>query len=416
MIPISQLVRDMFANRTRLLLTILAVAWGTFSITSMLAVGEGLRLTFGNAIANSGEGSLVVTGKQTTKAHHGQSNGIKILLTQHDLDTLKKSFAGRALITGSIAWDVHIHRNAKESRGPPVTAVEPDYVRMHAIHVMPGGRFIDAEDNKQHRQVIVLGDHTVKKLFNANENPIGQYVYLKNKPFLVIGIQNKTVQLIETSQYPDEMTNWIPYSIYQELSNNYNYSNFIIAPQDLTIIPRLQNEVRRYIASSRQVDPNDPGLVDFINIQEEKQKINLFFYGIEIVLGIIGSLTLLVAGVGIANVMYISVRRATREIGIRMALGATAHDILAYYACEAGITTAIGGVIGLFLTKIVVFIINCIPINSDILEEFGSPRPVMSLSVILLVIFTLGATGLLAGIFPARKAALINPAEALRYE
>jgi putative ABC transport system permease protein len=134
------------------------------------------------------------------------------------------------------------------------------------------------------------------------------------------------------------------------------------------------------------------------------------------VLGLIGTLTLIVAGVGIANVMFISVKRATREIGIRMALGATSYKIMAYYGLEALITTAIGGIIGLLMAKGVVVIINKIPMKAELLQYFGSPRPVLSWTVMIVVIAILGAIGFLAGFFPARKAALINPAEALRYE
>ena len=189
MLPISHILKDMLTNRTRLLLTILAVAWGTFSICTMLAVGEGLRITFSKAIDSMGKGALVVTGKQTTRAFHGQSNGILISLTQQDLDQLKKSLLGRAQITGSIAWDVHVSNGKKYSRGAPITAVLPDYGQIHAIQLLPGGRFIDAEDDKKHRQVIVLGSRTYEKLFKPYENVIGKYVYLKDKPFLVIGVQ-----------------------------------------------------------------------------------------------------------------------------------------------------------------------------------------------------------------------------------
>jgi len=406
----------MLTNRTRLLLTILAVAWGTFSICSMLAVGEGLRLTFGNAMHSMGQGALVVTGKQTTRAFHGQSNGIQISLTQHDLDQLKRSLQGRADITGSIAWDIPLYYGEKTSHHAPTTAILPDYGRIHAIHLIPGSRFINLLDDVQHRQVIVLGNRTYIKFFKPHENAIGKTIYLKDKPFLIVGVQRKSVELVATNQYPDEFTNWIPYSTYQEITNSYNYSNFIIAPFQLDQVDALQTEIRHYIAMNRHLNPEDPGILDFINIQKEKEKINIFFYGIEVVLGIMGSLTLIVAGVGIANVMYMSVRRATREIGIRMALGAQPYEILLYYVIEALLTTFIGGMTGVLLTEGLVMIVAQIPMDSEILQYFGSPRPVLSMVIVLVVISILGIIGILAGFFPARKAANIHPAEALRYE
>lgn len=416
MISITHILKNMFSNRTRLFLTILAVAWGTFSIASMLAVGDGLRMTFANAINSTGEAALVISGHQSTQPYRGQPSGIKVILTQEDLDRLRLAMHGSALVTGQKEWAVKIHKGNKTHRGPPLTAVDTQYDRIHGVGVLPGGRFINAEDERLRRQVIVLGTKTIAKIFKPRENPIGQFVYLEGKPFLVIGVQRKTLQLISTNSVPDIFTNWIPYSTYQEVTNDRTYDTFIIAPYDLKDVATLQRIAKHVIASRRQLNPDDPGIVNFINLENEKTKINLFSYGIEIFLGVIGALTLVVAGVGIANVMYISVKRATREIGIRMAIGATSYEILFYYACEALITTAIGGAIGLVMAKGLVILVNKIPMNSELLDYFGNPRPILSWNVMLVVILILGVIGFIAGIFPAKKAASINPAEALRYE
>jgi len=416
MIPFKYLLKSMLMNRTRAVLTIFAIAWGTFTIAIMLAVGEGLRLTFGQVINHLGTAALVISGKQTTKSHHGQSSGIQIMLTQHDLDRLKKILLGRAEITGSVLSDRAITYGAKMTRGMPVTAVAPEYADFHAIKTLPSGRFIDGADDELRRQVIVLGDRTYHKLFKPHENAVGKTVYVAGKPFIVIGVQRQSLQLIMTSQYPDEFTNWVPYQTYQALTNDYNYSNFFVAPKDLSQVSQLQNEIRHFITKDRQLGPDDLGILDFINIQQEKQKIMLFFYGIEMVLGIIGALTLVVAGVGALNVMYISVRSATREIGVRMALGATTFDILLYYICEALLTAAIGGTLGAFLAKGTVMLINLVPMDSELLQYLGRPRPILSIQLIFIVIITLGAISLTAGAFPARKAASIDPVEALRYE
>lgn len=415
MISITHVMKNMFTNRTRLVLTILAVAWGTFSIASMLAVGEGLRLTFGSVVNNAGTGALIVSGHQSTESFRGQASGIQVVLNQEDLNRLRLAMDNTASVAGEAEWSITIY-NGKKSRRGVVKPVSPNYAKIHGINLMTGSRFINAEDDKQHRQVIVLGTRTVQKLFNPSENPIGKYVYLGSHPFLVIGVQRKTLQLLSTNSVNDDFTNWVPYSTYEELTRNRTYSNFIIAPFDLEQVPRLQRDIKHIIANSRQLNPDDPGILDFINLQKEKMKINLFFYSIEFILGIIGVLTLVVAGVGIANVMYISVKRATREIGIRMAVGATTYEILFYYACEALITTGIGGILGLIMAKGLVLLVNQIPMNSELLQYMGSPRPVLSLNVMIIVIVVLGVIGFFAGIFPARKAASINPAEALRYE
>jgi len=416
MMILQQILKNMLSNRTRLILTILAIAWGTFSITSMLAVGEGLRVTFGNAVDQSGDGALIVAGNKSSRTYKGTPSGTKVEFRQQDIDNLQESMKGKATISAVYDWNVSIFRGAKARHGAPVIAIDENYAKLHGVKVKPGGRFINYQDDKNHRQVIVLGTRTLKKLFKRGENPIGKYVYLGNQPFTVIGVQKETMQLLSTSSSPDYFVNWIPYHTYQELTKDLSYTQVIVAPNELSDIPIFEKEIINNIALSRQVDPEDPSIFEIINLQKEKEKLNVFFSSIEIVLGIIGALTLVVAGVGIANVMAISVKRSTREIGIRMAVGAKTSDILIYYALEALITTAIGGLIGIFMAKGLVGVINLIPINSEIMDKIGSPKPILSFNVMFFVIFILGLVGFVSGIFPARKAASIQPAEALRHE
>ncbi|HEX2549631.1 MAG TPA: FtsX-like permease family protein, partial [Gammaproteobacteria bacterium] len=287
---------------------------------------------------------------------------------------------------------------------------------IHGIKVNPPGRFLNVLDDVYRRQVIVLGLHSVERLFKPKENPVGQYIFVDNSPFMVIGVQRKNLQLLSTGKMPDDYLNWIPYSTYQALTANRNYTGFIIAPNQLADIPRIEQEIRKVIARTRGLNADDPGILNVINLQEEKEKLILFLKGMEWILGVIGGLTLLVAGVGIANVMYISVKRATREIGIRMALGARTYEILCYYTVEAVLTTLLGGLLGFLLAFGLIYFLQHLPVQSEVMEHLGNPRPVLSFNVIFIVMLVLGTIGLLSGIFPARKASLIHPAEALRHE
>lgn len=415
MLPISQIIKDMISNRMRLALTILAVAWGTFAITIMLAVGEGLRITFSNVNQSAQQEALLVSGGASSETYQGQASNIPIIFDEQDFKKLKLALSNKAFVSATINDNATIFYG-KNSKASYLTAIDPIYPLIHTISLKQGGRNINVNDNLQERQVIILGQQTAKALFTHGENPVGKWVRIGKKAFLVIGVQRKSLSLFATNRMPDEYNNWIPMRTYQGLNDSRHYAEFIIAPFALADIPQLQKHIQFVIANSRHFNPNDPSLVNFINLQDQKTKLNLFLLGLEIMLGIIGGLTLIVAGVGIANVMHISVKRATREIGIRMAIGATTYDILSYYAAEALLTTAIGGCCGLIMSQAVIMMIKRLPMNPILAEYFGSPQPVLSINVILIVILALGIVGLLAGIFPAHKASTINPAEALRHE
>ncbi len=171
-----------------------------------------------------------------------------------------------------------------------------------------------------------------------------------------------------------------------------------------------------YIALKYHCDPEGKNLVNFTDSYKVQQKTNQLFIGMEIFLGIIGGINLIIAGTGLANVMFMSVHRATREIGIRMAIGAKMRYILFYYMVEALMVTFIGGIIGLLAAFSFRSAIYNLSAQQQFFKSLGSPKPILSFLVVVIVMIFLGVTGLLAGFFPAKKAASIHLAEALRHE
>jgi putative ABC transport system permease protein len=295
-----------------------------------------------------------------------------------------------------------------------VLAVNSPYAEMNKMNINATGRFISPLDIVNNRKVIVLGAD-IK--FKSLENPVGEKVYINGQPFLVIGQLAQKAQLGGRRQN-DAVRAFIPYSTYKLLMNPQKIDSFIIElkkDQDETWI---ENKIQTIVALMHHADPTDTKIVTVRNFSKRQAQVNDFFFGMQIFLGIVGALTLMVAGVGIANVMYASVSRATHEIGIRMAIGAQTYQILTHYIGEALLATIIGGAIGLIMALFLVLGINNLPLELPewLAKIISRPEAILSWNVVVAVISVLGITGLLAGLFPALKASRVDPSEALRYE
>jgi putative ABC transport system permease protein len=216
---------------------------------------------------------------------------------------------------------------------------------------------------------------------------------------------------------PDRDGTWIPVTTFRTMFNREHFSNLVVKPRRANEMERVKSRINEVVAGRHGCDPADPEILGYWDTLEQQEISNNVLYGLQVLLGIIGGLTLIVAGVGIANVMYVSVSNATRDIGIRMAVGARTYQVLFQYVLEALTATALGGVIGIAASHLLVWLVGrLVPTEAEFFEFVGRPVPVLSLNVALVVVAILGGIGLLAGYFPSRRAAQVDPATALRYE
>jgi len=400
-------------KKKRAVLTVASIAWGTVAVLLLLAFGQGFREQLLRNEQGMGRNISIVWAGQTSKPFRGLPPGRRISFAETDARYARERMGDIATVIGEIEKGrVPLVYGRKTVNGG-VVGVEPPYRIWRNQVPETEGRFIDAADERDGRRVIFLGDKVAAQVF-GREAPLGKTMLVAGTPFLVIGVLRHRIQ-DNSYMRPDEHQTFIPLSTFQAMFGHRNLENLVVGVEDATQMALAVDRLRHVLGRRHGFDPADDSALSVWNTVDDNKESEAIMLGIQMFLGVVGALTLIVGGVGVANIMYAVVKERTREIGVKMALGARPRWITGPFVLEASLYTFLGGAVGIMISLVLVTVIALIPLESnEVMGYLGHPR--ISVPIGIVTTFILGAIGLLAGYFPARRAASIDPAETLRYE
>jgi putative ABC transport system permease protein len=406
--------REFKAQKLRMGLTILAITWGTISITLLMAFSVGLDRQFARASKGLGDGIVIVWGGQTSLPYQGLPQGRRINFRTESgiIDLVKSRVVGIELVAGEfLRWGQTLEYGGKQIN-KLVGGTYPEYEVMRAHYAKKGGRFLNKKDLDLKRRVVYLGTEVAEELFDEGVNPVGEMIKINGIPFTVIGVM---IEKLQDSNYhgPDEDYVVIPASTFLLIYGDPFFDNLVYKVKDGIDSKVVEKDLFRVLGAKYRFDPEDESALWIWDTVEGEEISRKVFLGITIFMWFIGGMTLLIAGIGVANIMYVAVRERTKEIGTKIALGAERRHIIFQFMTEALAIALVGGLIGIVFSMAICALFRMLPMEGA-LEFLG--QPTVNWVVAFTTVLTLSFIGLFAGLFPARKAASINPVEALRYE
>ena len=410
---IEEFLFDLKNQKTRAFLTTFAVAWGTFSVVMLLSFGEGLSTQMRRGMLANGDSIIRIYGGNSSIEYKGLPKGRSIRLHQEDAKLLLKTIPDIDLASPAYGRRLAAEFNGVTTTSGYTVGVNPAFEDMRRMYPIAGGRFLNSFDIDGKRRVAFLGAKIAKQLF-GKEDPIGKEFKLENFTFKVVGTMAEKFQN-SMSNGPDDRRIVIPYTTFMSIWPRRSVWYIAIRPRISDLNMAVRQRAMEVLGKKYRFEPADDRALYFNDSIENEETGRKIFQGIQIFLGAVGGLTLFIAGVGIANIMYVVVKERTREIGIKRAIGARRRHIVAQFVMESVLLTGLGGFFGLVLALVIIALFGLIPTEGNqALQMIGSPT--FSPPIAAFTIGTLVSIGLFAGLYPARRASRIDPVDALRYE
>jgi len=402
-------------RRVRSLLTLAGIVWGIVAVTLLIAYGSGFRGVLVHAFEAFGKSAVVCWPGQTSEQPGGQRAGKRVRFEQADLEkvrqeaTLVKTACLESVKFLSITYGGQLVNTA-------IRGVCPEYGEMRN-EVPAQGRWINAADLVEHRRVVFIGGRVREQLFGGRP-AVGEDVQINGAHFTVIGVMERKLQL---SNYftSDDRSVFIPYTTAGEMWNTRYASVMVFAPVAPQFEAKARAQVLATIADRQEFSPTDKKAIQMFGREEFRPVIDGITIGLQVLLTFIGALTLGIGGVGVMNIMLVSVDERIREIGLRRALGATRRNIKAQFLIEALVMMLAGGAVGIVLAYGIAAVTPNIPLLGPLFEDVsgkGDVRLGISVGTVFLSTCVLLVIGVICGMVPAVKASRLDPVVALRYE
>jgi putative ABC transport system permease protein len=402
-------------NPTRSLLTMLGIVWGIAAVTLLMAYGAGFRTVMMRTFHNFSKSALIVFPGQTSMQAGGERAGRRIRFELADLDVVKaESPLVKTICPELVQRPVVSYRD--KSFALQVRAVCAEYGEIRT-EVAQEGRWLSKEDEAERRRVVFLGDYARRKLFGGRP-PVGEEITIQGLRFTVIGYMDKKLSF--GNYYgPDDRAMFIPYTTAGELWNTRYPGNLVVEPVAAQFELQALDQVREAMARRKGFDPGDKRALEAFGTSDIRPIIEGLTVGLEWLLLLIGMLTLGIGGVGLMNILLVSVSERTREIGLRRALGAKRRHIAWQFLAEALALTVAGGLVGIGLSYAVEAAMPPMPMLGAIFNDTTGKgdlvlairfRTVLTSAVVLLLV------GVASGMAPALRAVRLDPVEALRTE